>query len=230
LYKYKYRKDYFHIRRNKMAVITNFGVPITGGSAESSLMPKLQYRFRVTFSGLGTTTDGMPTVTQNVISAQRPSVEHEEVTLDAYNSKIRMLGKHTWQDVQIVLRDDVTGAVAKAIGEQLQKQVDHGTQTTRRAGADYKFSMKIQTLDGQNGADAQGEDGDHVLDTWELVGCYLPSVQYGDLNYSSSEMVQITMTVRYDNASHSITGSEVLGVDGGSDFAGAGVSVATRTN
>ena len=198
-----------------MAVIQNFGVPVTNGSAESSLMPKLQYRFRITFTGLGTTTGDIPTVTQNVISAQRPSVEHEEVTLDSYNSKIRMLGKHTWQDIQIVLRDDVTGAVAKLIGEQLQKQVDHGTQSTRKAGADYKFSMKIQTLDGSNGAGAQGEEGEHVLDTWEVVGCYLPSVQYGDLNYSSSEMVQITMTVRYDNASHTVGSDVVLGQEAG---------------
>jgi len=212
-----------------MAVITNFGVPVVGGSADSSLMPKLQYRFRVTFSGLGTTTAGMPKVTQNVISAQRPSVEHEEVTLDAYNSKIRMLGKHTWQDVQIVLRDDVTGDVAKAIGEQLQKQVDHGTQSTRKAGADYKSSMKIETMHGSNGGSAAAEAGAHILDTWELVGCYLPSVQYGDLNYSSSEMVQITMTVRYDNASHAITGvGDVLGVDGGTTLPTDADSRATR--
>jgi len=34
-----------------MAVITNFGVP-TDASAGTTLMPKLQYRFRVTFSNL----------------------------------------------------------------------------------------------------------------------------------------------------------------------------------
>ena len=77
--------------------------------------------------------------------------------------------------------------------------------------------MKIQTLDGSNGAGAQGEDGEHVLDTWEVVGCYLPSVQYGDLNYSSSEMVQITMTVRYDNASHTVGSDVVLGQEAGTD-------------
>ena len=32
----------------------------------------------------------------------------------------------------------------------------------------------------------------------------LSNVQYGDLNYGTSEMVQVTMQVRYDNASHNI--------------------------
>ena len=35
-----------------MAVITNFGVP-TGSTEGTTLMPKLQYRFRVTFTRLG---------------------------------------------------------------------------------------------------------------------------------------------------------------------------------
>ena len=36
-----------------MAVITNFGVPTDG--AQSTLMPKLQYRFRVEFEGMSFT-------------------------------------------------------------------------------------------------------------------------------------------------------------------------------
>lgn len=177
-----------------MAVTTNFGVPVNG-DAQSTLMPKLQYRFRVTFTGLGNESGNL--VTTNVVSATRPSLEHEDVTIDTYNSKIRLAGKHTWQDVTIVLRDDMNNNVIKAIDTQLSKQVNHADQSSAAAGTNYKFAMKIQTLDGSNPA---GDEG--VIDTWEMVGCFVPSVQYGDLNYADSSMVQITMTVRYDNASH----------------------------
>ena len=34
----------------------------------------------------------------------------------------------------------------------------------------------------------------------------LSNVQYGDLNYGTSEMVQVTMQIRYDNASHNAAG------------------------
>ena len=51
-----------------MAVITNFGVP-TDSSAGTTLMPKLQYRFRVNFTGMGSDSGSRTSSTQNVISA-----------------------------------------------------------------------------------------------------------------------------------------------------------------
>ena len=74
-----------------MAVITNFGVP-AGSDAGTTLMPKLQYRFRVSFTGLG---DGnlKSETTQNVISASRPNLTHEEVVVDSYNSKMYLISQ-----------------------------------------------------------------------------------------------------------------------------------------
>ena len=175
-----------------MAVLSNFGIPV-GSSTVQTLMPKLQYRFRVTFTGLGIATNQL--VTQNVISATRPSVDHEDVTIDTYNSKIRLAGKHMWQDVTVVLRDDTNNHVILAIRDQMNKQVNYATQESANAGTDYKFSMKIETLDGSQGA------GDApVIDSWELDGCFLPNTTFGDLNYATSDVVQVSMTVRYDQA------------------------------
>lgn len=182
-----------------MAVTTQFGVPTDNGTA--TLMPKLQYRFRVRFIGMGQ--DGQNESSQNVISVGRPSITHEEVIIDSYNSKTFIAGKHTWEPISLVLRDDMNSNVVKLIGNQLQKQLDHNTQgaldhanDSGHAGDPYKFSMVIETLDGTSDA--------KPLDQWELVGCYLSNVQYGDLNYGTSDMVQVTATIRYDNASNTI--------------------------
>ena len=102
-----------------MAVITNFGVP-TDASAGTTLMPKLQYRFRVTFSNLGGAT-GTDEVTQNVISTGRPNLTHEEVVVDSYNSKMYLAGKHTWNPMTVNVRDDASGTVSRLVGQQLQK-------------------------------------------------------------------------------------------------------------
>jgi hypothetical protein len=186
-----------------MAVTTKFGVPVDGATA--TLMPKLQYRFRVNFTNLGSNATSS---TQNVISAGRPSLTHEEVIVDSYNSKMYIAGKHTWEPISIVLRDDVNSNVVKMIGLQLTNQLDHNTQGAgistdgTTSGLAYKFDMSIDILDGS--ADAQ------VLDQWQMTGCYLSNVQYGDLNYGTSEMVQVTMQVRYDNASHVVNGNRDL--------------------
>jgi hypothetical protein len=184
-----------------MAVLTNFGVPTTGAfGSNQTLMPKLQYRFRVTFDGLG----GLKTstiITQNVISATRPGIDHDDVTIDTYNSKIRLAGKHMWQDTTIVLRDDASNNVISAIRAQLNRQVNHASgplknlaQESAKSGLDYKFNMKIETLDG-----TQQGDGS-VIDAWALEGCFIPSATFGDLNYATSDVVQVSMTIRFDNA------------------------------
>ena len=170
-----------------MAVITTLGVPDTSGST-TTIMPKLQYRFRVTFIGEAFSA----TPTRSVISASRPSIQHEQVIVEAYNSRIYLAGKHEWQDVQLVLRDDVDGIVIRELNAQLNRQVDHANQSAPRAGAAYKFQTVIETLDGGNPTPG-------VLDRYELAGCYISNLQYGDLNYGTSDQVQVSVTLRYDN-------------------------------
>lgn len=205
-----------------MAVISNFGVPAGSGEA-TTLMPKLQYRFRVTFTQLGASANS-DTVTQNVISVGRPNLTHEEIVVDSYNSKIYLAGKHTWEAISIVLRDDMNSNVIKQVGEQLQRQLDHGAQASSASGAGYKFQVKVETLDGGN-----GDGGPEVFDTWELLGCYLSNVQYGELNYGTSDMVQVTMQVRFDHANHKIGTESVVGEGSTVSRGSSGTSVTGAT-
>ena len=147
-----------------MAVITTLGVPDNSGNT-TTIMPKLQYRFRVTFIGEGFTA----TPTRSVISVSRPNISHDEVLLDTYNSRIYLAGKHTWEPVSITLRDDVDSTVLRELNNQLNRQVDHANQSSTRSGAGYKFQMLVETLDGANPTPG-------VLDKFELAGCYIQNI------------------------------------------------------
>jgi hypothetical protein len=171
-----------------MAVLTTLGVPDNTGNT-TTIMPKLQYRFRVTFIGDGFSA----TPTRSVVSVGRPTLTHDAITLEAYNSRIYLAGKHTWGDVAIILRDDVDSAVMKEINQQMNRQVDHANQSSSRSGSGYKFTVKVETLDG-----ASPTPG--ILDTYELSGCYIQGVTYGDLNYATNEQITMTVTLKYDNA------------------------------
>jgi hypothetical protein len=115
-----------------------------------------------------------------------------------------LAGKHTWDPITLTVRDDVTGKVAKTIAAQLQKQVDHADQSSTRAGSGYKFSMHIENLDG-------AQDGVVILDGWHLGGCYIQNVNYGENNYATSDPLQITIAIKYDNANHvDESGTEML--------------------
>lgn len=173
-----------------MADLTQFGVPTTG--TNSMVMPKLQYRFRVVAYSFGRDNGTTVALTQNVISVTRPSLTHDEITLDAYNSRAYLAGKHTWEPITLTLRDDINGTVTKHVASQLQKQLNHGLQSAPAAGRDYKFGLVVEQLDGsQPGV---------VLESWSLNGCFIQNANYGENNYATSDVMTITLQIRYDAA------------------------------
>ena len=180
-----------------VASLNRFTVPVAtdqSASTQGLLMPKLQYRFRVLFENFGVS---KPTteLTKQVIDISRPQVDFDDITLDVYNSKVRLAGRHTWQDVTVNLRDDAAGNVSKLVGEQLQRQFDFFEQASAASGMDYKFKTKFEMLDGGNGTSEPG-----ILETWELYGCFVQNVNYNQLAYNTSEPATISMTLRFDNA------------------------------
>lgn len=180
-----------------IATLSKMTVPLATGdspSSQSLLMPKLQYRFRVSFQNFGNST---PTteLTKQVVDVTKPNLTFDQITLDVYNSRVYLAGKHNWEPITINLREDVNNEVQLLVGEQLQKQFDFYEQSSAASGLDYKFTTKIEILDGGNGANTPG-----ILETFELYGCYLESANYNSLNYAESAPVTITLSVRYDNA------------------------------
>jgi hypothetical protein len=190
-----------------ISTLSKITVPLASGDSAASqglLMPKLQYRFRVTLENFGVST---PTteLTKQVIDVTRPNVSFEQMTIDVYNSRVYLAGKHTWEPITLNLREDVNNNVQKLVGEQLQKQFDFYEQSSAASGQDYKFTTRIEILDGGNGANTPT-----VLETFELYGCYCESANYNQLAYSNStDPVSVTLNIRYDNAIQSPQGTGV---------------------
>jgi hypothetical protein len=134
-------------------------------------------------------------LTKQVIDVTRPNVSFENITLDVYNSKVYLAGKHTWEPITLNLREDVNNNVQKLVGEQLQKQFDFYEQSAAASGSDYKFVTRIEVLDGGNGANAA-----NILETFELYGCYVDSANYNTLAYNTNDPISVTLSIRYDNA------------------------------
>ena len=190
-----------------ISTLSKITVPLDSNQSASNqglLMPKLQYRFRVSLENFGVST---PTteLTKQVVDITRPNLSFETTTIDVYNSKVYLAGKHTWEPITLNLREDVNNNVQKLVGEQLQKQFDFYEQSSAASGQDYKFTTRIEILDGGNGANTPT-----VLETFELYGCYCESANYNQLAYSNStDPVSVTLNIRYDNAIQSPQGTGV---------------------
>jgi|TARA_B100001939_G_C16913001_1_gene605517 hypothetical protein len=180
-----------------ISTLSKLTVPLDSNASASNqglLMPKLAYRFRVSLENFGVSS---PTteLTKQVMDVTRPNVSFEQMTVDIYNSRVYLAGKHTWEPITLTLREDVSNNVQKFVGEQLQKQLDFFEQSSAASGSDYKFVTRIEILDGGNGANVPG-----VLETFELYGCYVESANYNTLNYAESTPVTVQLAIRYDNA------------------------------
>jgi hypothetical protein len=174
-----------------MANLSKFGIPLDGNKL-GILHPKQKYRFRVVWQNFGEN-NGLREMTQNVVTCTRPKITYNEVQLDSYNSVAWIQGKHTFEPIEITLRDDITNAVISSVGSQVQKQMNHFEQTSAVAGINYKFAMEIHSLDGTD---------NEQLESWVLDGCWVQAAAYGDGDYASGDANIVTLTVRFDNATN----------------------------
>jgi hypothetical protein len=177
-----------------MALITDLGVDGNG-----IFHPKLKHKWRVNFQGIAG--DPQPLRVQ-AVTADRPKVRFDEVVLDRYNSKAYVAGKHEYEPVNISFEADIGGQVEQTVQQQLeiqQKLIGNGAAPrlpSAIAGSVYKFAVKLESLDGD----------DLVLESWLLEGAWFSNVDWGDLDYSTSDALRITATIRFDNARQLITG------------------------
>jgi hypothetical protein len=192
-----------------------FSVPLSTDQSSQSqglLMPKLKYRFRVTLDGFGVAGTPSTELTKQVMNVTRPVAQFEEIKLAVYNSTVKLAGKHSWNDATLTLRDDITGAVTGKVGEQMQKQFDFFEQSSAASGIDYKFLMRVELLDGGNGAYTPT-----VLEAFEFHGCWIKQVTYQGGDYASAtDPMDIALSICYDNA---------LQLNGAGQLTGIGQSV-----
>ena len=181
-----------------IASLNRFTVPLSGtqsAATQGLLMPKLAYRFRVTLDQFGVGGTPSTELTKQVMTVSRPELTFDDVTLDVYNSRVKMLGKHKWGDPKLKIRDDASGVVSKKVGEQLQKQFDFFEQSGAASGVDYKFRMRVEILDGGNGAYEPV-----TLESFEYLGCFIKQVTYAGGDYAKNDPLEIEMTISIDNA------------------------------
>jgi hypothetical protein len=179
-----------------MATLANLGIP---GAGSGILHPKLKNKWRITFLDMARLVPGTNSrnLTMQAVTVTRPQLEFTEVELHRYNSVAYIAGKHTWSAMSLTVEDDLTGLASKVVKGQLETQqrlvgvdLDGRWLNTAATGSDYKFGVKLEQLDGDEG----------VVETWILEGVMLQAADFGDLDYSASEAATIALTLRFDHA------------------------------
>ena len=142
--------------------------------------PKLKNRFIMQIDGINA---------YLIKSMNRPSLENDEVILEHMNTTRYVKGKSRWQPLEIMLYDPIVPSGAQQVIEWIR--LHHESVTGRDGYSDfYKKNITFNLLDPVGA----------VVEEWELKGAYIQSANFGDMDFASSDPVEISLTLRYDYA------------------------------
>ena len=167
--------------------------------------PKRKYRWLAYIGGL------QPWVCKKVT---KPEFEVTETPHQYLNHEFYYPGRVKWSTVTVTVVDPQDPDMAQTFWNGLTNAGYHppespgDTTTISKAGAVNQLGGKVRIVmlgasDPSTAAGGQGalaEGGDKVIEEWQLYNPWIKKVSFGELDYSSDDMVEVTVEIRYDYA------------------------------
>ena len=171
---------------------------------ENTKTPKRKYRFQVQFgrndqgNTVSTSTAYWWAKTIKIPAFSVESVEHHYL-----DNKYNFPGRVTWEDCEMTLVDPTEPDAVNLIldmlvraGYSVKGELDTPSTIGKvKAGA---VQCVITTLD---------EEG-NIIETWTLRNCFITTANLGDYDYSSDDLRELSLTLKYDWATCEVATNE----------------------
>ncbi len=163
---------------------------------QASVEPKRQFRWLLYIAG-------MPQfIVKNV---KKPSFNVSVSPHDFINYKFKYPGRVDWQDITVTIVDPVQPDSAASLVNILENSgyiypddftsQPNEPRTISKKGLVDSLGGQIQLV--QFGANT-GENEENILEKWSINNPLITSVDFGNLDYSSDELVNISIGITYD--------------------------------
>jgi hypothetical protein len=122
-------------------------------------------------------------------TAARPSFTTGEQEIPFINSTRYIAGKTKFDTLACTLHDPIAPSGAQQVMEWVRT---HFESVSGRAGyADfYKRDCQLKLLDPVG----------TVVELWDIKGCWLTNAAFGEVDYGGEEPMEVSLTIRFDNA------------------------------
>jgi T4-like virus tail tube protein gp19 len=146
----------------------------------SDFEPKRKFRWILQIDGIDAYT---------LKTASRPQATFDETMIDYINAKRWIAGKMTWSPINITTHDPVAPSAAQNFMNWVRLAYE---QLTGRMGyaSFYKKAITLKLLDPQG----------TVVEFWDIQGAWLQDINFGELDYASSDNAEIAAIIRFDSA------------------------------
>tara|TARA_R110002110_G_scaffold76975_3_gene202448 strand:- start:1980 stop:2600 length:621 start_codon:yes stop_codon:yes gene_type:complete len=180
----------------------------TEGYGAGTKDPKRKFRFKVSIGSIDN--NGCVWWAKTVT---KPNFEISESEHTFLTHKFYYPGRVTWGEIEMALVDPVNPSAVANLNAMIRAQGyaipdegltgDNDFETMSKGkGTGALSTVLIQQLD------AKGD----MIEEWELKNPWIKGVKFGDLDYSSDDLLEVTLTLRYDWATCKI-GNAVDGAD-----------------
>ena len=154
---------------------------------------RFKRKFRFTFELFDIC--GGKSVPQHYVKiASRPNLSVEETELNFLNAKTWIPGKASWESMTVTYLDVAT-VEAKPLFDWLASVYNFTDPVNLQMGSsrqDYAANAVLKLWDGCGS----------LMEVWQMQNVWPTSVNFGDLDYSSSDICEIELTLRYSDVSY----------------------------
>jgi hypothetical protein len=122
-------------------------------------------------------------------SASRPKISQKSVEIEFLNTSTYVLGRYTWDSINVTLRDPIGPSMSQAVMEwvRLESESMSGRQGY---AAGYKRDIELDLLDPTG----------VVVQKWILKNAWASDVDFGQLAMSDDGLATISLTLVIDYA------------------------------
>ncbi len=122
-------------------------------------------------------------------TSARPTVTTDEVEVPFINFQRYLAGKTKFGELAVTLYDPIAPSGAQQVMEWIRLTLE--TVSGRSGYADfYKRDIQLKMLDPVG----------TVVELWDIKGAWIKEANFGELSYEDSPLVEIAITLRFDNA------------------------------
>jgi hypothetical protein len=136
----------------------------------------------------------------------KPAMTISETEHTYLNHKFWYPGRVEWNTVAVTLADpvepDAAATMVRIINESgynlpTDQNAAESSTMSKKNAVGALGSVKIQQI---------GPDGE-TIEEWELVNAWIKDVKFGELDYTSDDMVDVELELRYDYAQQNKAGT-----------------------
>lgn len=146
--------------------------------------PSLQFRYSIF-------TDKLKNAFFSARSAQQPSFDNSPIEYQHGNGSFFVKGKTKWNPINIKCYQFDGISILEFWTYFLQHQI-LPDQAIDNYGSFYKHDLRVSVLGPEEFPTA----------TWVLHGAFYENVDFGQMDRSSNEVIEIDATIRYDYATY----------------------------